>query len=272
MQPKSILLGFVCLIAGVISSKGQQTFFSDPKRYILPKYEAGLSANYLIYQGDLSTRKSGNYFAGTPGLGLHGVVYLHQYVAVSASAFWGKIQEDESRYGGWHSKRNFKFNSEIFSTEVNVRFNLQVIKPPRMIFNSRLVFLPYVFVGAGLAKFNPKSSWVGLDRNWFNEERLRSGLAQDSTQAYDKQSWFVSAGVGVCIYENQNFNIFIQNTWRYLNSDYLDGFSKSVDGINDSYTNLTIGISWILYWDAIDPTGCPRDLELLISDRERTGR
>lgn len=211
----------------------------------LRKLEIGVNTSYIVYQGDLSPTTFGSYKRGKIGFGVHASYAVLPRLDLGLEIVSTKLDDREGHYDGWRARRDFRFSTPLTYASLLGRYYLTGRYAAADGGHERLLSL-YVTAGAGMAFFNPETSWDNLDRPYFGEPRLTDGLATDSLGDYANKAFFLSAGGGVRINVGPRINFYSTMTFRQLFTDYLDGFHKSCDGGNDSFTSLTLGLSFLL--------------------------
>lgn len=211
----------------------------------LRKLELGLNTSWIVYQGDLSPAKFGDYKRGSVGFGVNASYALIPRLDLCLEVVSTQLDQREGHYNGWRARRDFRFTTPLTYVGAGGRFYITNRYKPEYGGTERLLSV-YVTGGMGMAFFNPKTSWDNLDRPYFKEERLTDGLATDSLRDFSGKAFFLSAGAGVRLNLSPRINIYSTLVFRQLFSDYLDGFHKSCNDGNDSFTSLSIGLSFLL--------------------------
>lgn len=250
-----------CLILAVHYAKAQSyVFFND-----MPRLEIGASVNYIVYQGDLTSKKLGDYGKGSPGIGLHAGFDVTPSFAVKACLMFGMLSHDESKESDWRAERNFKFNSPVTSLDLSFRWFVLGKSAYSDPIWGRFRLNPYLIAGTGLVFFSPDSKSDNLNLSFFPyEDKLTGGLASDAMENYSKKSWFLSAGLGVRADVSPQMRVFLESTWRRTFTDYLDGFHYSTGRGDDSYSNIALGFSFKMLTRSVNKWTCPSSMELLV--------
>lgn len=217
----------------------------------LGKFEVGLNTSWIVYQGDLRPTKFGDYKRGNMGFGAQISYALIPRLDLCLEVVSTQLDEREGHYGGWRARRDFRFSTPLTYIGAGGRFYVTNRYKPEYGGTERLLSV-YVTGGLGMAFFNPRTSWDNLDRLYFNEERLTDGLTTDSLGDHDNKALFLSAGAGVRLNLSPRINVYSTLVFRQLFTDYLDGFHESCNGGNDSFTSLSVGLSFLL---ATEPAG-----------------
>jgi hypothetical protein len=105
-------------------------------------------------------------------------------------------------------------------------------------------FSPYLFAGGGFAFLNIKRDWSKMDPTVFGDNTdVQSGLVIDAAKTLPRMIPVIPVGAGVRYTLNDRFSLTAETSYRFSNTDYLDGFSKSANaGRNDHYLSHSIGI------------------------------
>ncbi len=105
-------------------------------------------------------------------------------------------------------------------------------------------FVPYVFVGAGLMNFEPRSGDSGFD----------GPLPNNANGVYDKNQVIFPVGVGYEMYLSDNLVFNGRATFRFTGTDYLDDLSPKEDAkagaSNDAFMTFGVGFSYYILGDA----------------------
>ena len=116
------------------------------------KWEIGINAGTLIYQGDLSESALGYPYSLQPAVELWVSRSLDDYFSVRANLLQGSLGADESTYSSpdWRRHRNFAFHSPVteFSSELVWDVNGKTYR------EGMRRFSPYFFAGVGLSLLN----------------------------------------------------------------------------------------------------------------------
>jgi hypothetical protein len=208
------------------------------------KYEIGISAGTLVYQGDLSANLKGDYKTLKPSIGLHVTRTLDRYFAVRAGLLLGKLITDEANYKtpDWKRHRNFKFSTPVTELSSTVIFNFLGENNSD---NFHRVS-PYVFAGAGATFLNIKRDWSNVDTTVFNSKSaVMVGLGTDTTHSLPGIIPVLPVGAGLRFIIGPQLSLNAEATYRFTANDYLDGFKYSGNPKrNDSYYGFSVGINY----------------------------
>lgn len=230
-------LAFVtCLVLVFDESKIQAQFKTS-------RYEFGINAGTMVYQGDLAPHRAGDYTALKPFVGLSVSRLLGQYLAVSASLNFGKLTTDESRNStpAWRQDRAFSFKTNV--TELTTMLTWKLIKSTAY-YQPR--FTPYVFAGAGLAFLHTQKDWSKLNTTAYDaESQVQIGLASDIVQPAHRVIPVVPTGLGARYQFTRQMSFNAGINYRFTVSDYIDGFKYSGNADkNDSYFGISLGLQY----------------------------
>ena len=237
-------MSFVCRISVIIACIVVLNHSTTVAQFSMSKYEVGLNAGTLIYQGDLSRSFKGDYKTIKPAIGVYVSKTLDPYFALRANVNLGKIGADETQYTTpfWKQYRGFKFSSTV--TELS---STLVFSPLGQSNDENFHRLsPYVFAGAGLAFVHIKRDWSALNKTFYDSKStVQLGLGIDTVHTLPKVIPVLPVGFGVRYAIGSQFSINAEATYRFTATDYLDGFKYSGNPAKkDSYYGLTIGVSY----------------------------
>ena len=220
------------------------------------KYEIGINAGTLIYQGDLSTHYIGSFHYLKPAIGVFASRAINKNLAIRANLVLGKISDDESVYSSpaYKRQRNFKFNTSI--TEFSALLVWNVLGKSTDESDRRIV--PYLFGGAGISFLNVHRDWSNFNRTAFPPtSSIAIGLAADSAHSLPGAIPAIPIGAGIRYAIGPKLSLAGEFNYRFVFTDYLDGFSQSVNpNSKDKYYGISIG----LIYSFINNSGidCPK--------------
>ena len=118
-------------------------------------------------------------------------------------------------------------------------------------------FSPYLFGGVGLNFLKVKRDYSNFNAAFFGDASdIQTGLTADQAKTPPRTLLVIPAGVGVEYYLNPHLSLSAETNFRYMNTDYLDGFSKAADpSKNDYYHSHMLGL--IYKFGKKDRLGCP---------------
>lgn len=225
----------LCLLLIIIS-------FNKAKSQI-PKYELGLHLGAVIYQGDLTPEYYGAFNSLRPAIGVSVLRNINDHYALRFHLLHGSMKGDDASYRNpdWRKQRNFSFSSPITELSLHVVRNvLSLHANDAGIIN----FSPYVFGGISYSFLNIKRDWSQFnDAHFANEPDITNGLDEDLNYKLPKTILFVPVGIGVRYGINEKLSFSLEGTYQILDTDYLDGFSRSANpDKNDHYHTVMLGL------------------------------
>lgn len=219
------------------------------------KFEIGINAGTLIYQGDLSASNLGYTKSLKPSIGIWASRSLDDYLSLRANIVRGAIGADESTYSSpaWRRHRNFVFSTSV--TEFSTMLVWDLLGKTYREGMHRLS--PYFFIGAGFTILNVKRDWSRFDTTYFNSKSSAAiGLGADTLH---KTPWIVPVipvGAGIRYMLTNHIYLNVEGTYRFTGSDYVDGFKYAGNPKrNDQYYGVSIGASYRFGSDRMD---CPK--------------
>jgi hypothetical protein len=217
-----------------------------------PKYEAGFRLSALAYQGDLSPSFIGSYKTPTLGLGAFITRNITRSISVRANLDYETLRGNDAAYTkpNWRQERNFKFKTTALELSAHLVYNLKSSY-------KNYGFAPYIFGGAGVSLLNVKRDYAGFNYSFPDwPSWVATGLAEDIQHAPPKSAMIFPVGAGFKHPISQQLVLFGEAAYRFMFTDYLDGFSKSGDPKDkDHYSNISVGLIWRPTNNGIN---CPR--------------
>lgn len=206
------------------------------------KYEIGIDAGTLIYQGDLSTHYLGSFHFLKPAIGVFASREINKNLAIRANLVLGKISDDESVYSrpAYKRLRNFKFNTSITEFSALVVWNMTEKGSDE----STRKLVPYLFGGAGMSFLNVHRDWSNFNREAFTPtSTIGIGLSADSAHSLPGAIPVIPIGAGLRFEIGQKLSLAGEFNYRLAFNDYLDGFSQAVNPkTKDKYYGISIGL------------------------------
>ena len=219
------------------------------------KWEIGINAGTLIYQGDLSESSLGYTKSLKPSVELWVSKSLDAYFSIRANLLQGALGADESTYSSpdWRRHRNLSFNSSVTEVSAELVWDLS----GKTYREGMHRFSPYFFAGAGFAILHTDRNWSRFDTSYFNSKSTASvGLGKDTLHKTPTLLPVIPVGAGLRYMVTNQIFINAEATYRITSTDYIDGFSFSGNPVkNDHYYGLTLGISYRFGWNGIN---CPK--------------
>ena len=221
----------------------------------LSKWQVGLNAGIFIYQGDLTPSPIGSYRTLSPGFGLYISRILSPSFILRTNLAKGKLRGFDGAYASpwWRKERNFKFSTPV--TEISELLVWNIFKNNSNQSGRR--FSPYIFVGAGVSLLKVNRDYSGMNPAIFKDgSDVIIGLGTDMTVKPPSATLVLPAGAGVEYYLTPHFFLTAETTFRYMFTDYLDGFSMAANPKRkDYYHSHTIGL--VYKFGKKDPYRCP---------------
>lgn len=184
--------------------------------------EIGPMIGGSIYQGDLSPADfNDNFKLIRPSAGIYFQKGVNDYISFRINFIVAELEADDNLNTDniWRFNRNLHFRNTIYEGSVLFEYNLFGAS-----FYGNRAFSPYVFLGAGFYKHNPRSYLNGelyYLRNYGTEGQGLPG--------YDKPySLFqinIPVGGGIKYIINDKFNLSLEFGGRVTFTDYLDDVS-----------------------------------------------
>jgi hypothetical protein len=204
------------------------------------QYEAGIQTGPFIYQGDLTPAALGSFKTWTNSIGINGSKILNASFLVRGNLFFSKLRGNEALYSHPEYRQQRSFN---FSTPL-VELTGQLVYNPLARNYADRGLAPYIFAGAGFSYLNIKRDWSNMNTEYFNSESaVAQGLLQDQQKQLPRFIPVLPLGVGVRYNLSSRFAVTAETVYRLPFTDYLDGFSQSVNPAkNDHYHSTTVGL------------------------------
>jgi hypothetical protein len=204
------------------------------------KFEFGAGLAAFVYQGDLTPNRFGSFVNMRPGLVLSAAKILNASFLVRGSLSIGGLKGNETKYNNPEYR---KFRAFTFRTPL-IEFAPQLVWNPLAKNSAVKGFSPYLFGGAGLAYIKPKKDYTGFDANYFGDgSDIPAQLAQDEEQQLPALRVVVPLGAGLRYNLSERFAINAEASYRIPFTDYIDGYSRSVNPEQkDHYHSTMIGL------------------------------
>lgn len=218
-------------------------------------WQFGLNAGIMVYQGDLTPYAIGSYRTMKPAFSVYICRVLSASFTSKTSIGFGELHGKEGVYQNpdWRMERNFKFTSPV--KEITEVFVWNISKNTRNGTVGR--FSPYLFVGAGISLLNISRDTSQMNAVIFGKgSDVQMGLTKDFNRATPKAMLIIPIGIGLEYSASPHISITAETNFRYIFTDYLDGFSRSANPTKrDYYHTHTIGLIYKL--GEKDRLGCP---------------
>ncbi|HXB29032.1 MAG TPA: DUF6089 family protein [Puia sp.] len=243
-RTKIVIIFFIILA-------NQKTF----AQFTPSKWEIGINAGTLIYQGDLSESSFGYTNSLKPAIELWVSKSLDPYFSIRANLLQGFLGADESTYAtpDWRRHRNLAFNSSVSEVSAQLVWDLS----GKTYREGMHRFSPYFFAGVGFAILHINRNWSRFDTTYFNSKSPAAiGLGMDTLHKTPGFLPIIPVGVGMRYMVSNHIYINAEATYRIFSSDYIDGFSYAANPAkNDHYYGLSLGVSYRFGWYGIS---CPK--------------
>jgi hypothetical protein len=229
------------------------TFLVTGAQIATSKYAFGINAGSFIYQGDLTPSAIGSF--KTPGfaLGLNASRSLTNKFYVRLDLNFGKLKGNDAAYDdpAWREQRSFAFKTPVTELMGSVVWKA---------FGRESKFSPYVFAGIGYSVLRIKRDYSNFNAEYFaSDPNTIEGLEEDNGNRLPKGLPIILAGMGLRYRINNNFSLNTEASYRYISSDYLDGFSHAANADkNDHYYKFSIGLIYSKSNSGKGALDCPK--------------
>ena len=204
--------------------------------------ELGVGLGAYVYQGDLTPGDVGSFRTMKPGLYLFVNMIVSSNLSYRLNVVMSKLKGDESKYSNpeYRQQRNFKFKTPLLEVSGLGVWDVRGNNYNR----DRGVFSPYVFTGVGLSLLNINPNWSNMNTEIFNaESEVQAGLSLDRQKKLPRILPFVPVGLGFRYEISNQFSITTESAYRFVFTDYLDGFSHAANPKKDDhYLSQTVGL------------------------------
>ncbi len=218
----------------------------------LSKYEVGLSGGVFVYQGDLTPERLGSYKTLKPQFALHIYRKMNTSFSLRLNINRGKLYGSDSKYANpeFRQQRNFRFTTPVTELSIQGIWSFLEARSPR--------FSPYIFTGAGVSFLNVNRNWSNFNAAYFGENSdLTNRLNIDASTIPPHIIPVIPVGAGLRYSLNNRFSLIGETSYRFIFTDYLDGFSQAVNPAKkDHYMSHSVGV--VYSFNKKDKTmGCP---------------
>lgn len=213
-------------------------------------YEFGISAGTFIYQGDLASSRIGYTNILKPTIGFHLSRKFDSYFSLRGNLTFGKLKVEEARQTSpaYHQTRNFKFSTPVTEVSALLIWNIPGEESHKLTY--------YLMGGVGAAFTNVRRDWSGTDTSSFSSHTsFAEGLGADTLHRTPRVVAALPLGAGLRYQISSAWSVNLESLLRFTPSDYLDGFSRSVNAkTKDRYYGISLGVS---YRFGTDKFKCP---------------
>jgi hypothetical protein len=229
-----------------ISVSGNAQFYKD--------MSVGLNAGLYVYQGDLTPDPLGSFRTIKPGFSLFAKKPINHFLAARVHMSFASLQGNDSRYSKpeYRQQRNFYFFSPL------MEFSGQLVWNIRGRNYDDYGIQPYVFTGAGVSVVRTQKDYSRMNAAYFGEGgEIYNGLVADNAHGTSPVLLSVPVGVGAEYPLSERFSVNLETSYRFIFTDYLDGFSQSANPkLNDHYHSTSVGLIY-KFGKKIKGLGCP---------------
>lgn len=242
---RSAAIVMICSLFFTLKSNAQ--FYKD--------MSVGLNGGIYIYQGDLTPEQMGSSVSIKPGFSVFAKKPVNRFLAARVHISIAKLSGDDSRYGTpeYRQYRNFAFSTPVKEFSAQLLWN---------IFGKNYEdngFMPYLFSGAGISLLNVKKDYSRMDTAFYrkNDADVLDGIAMDDAAGTPRTVLSVPVGAGIEYSISPRISINIESAYRFIFTDYLDGFSQSANAkLQDHYHSTSAGIIY-KFGNKSKGIGCP---------------
>lgn len=223
------IVSFIFLFAGL---KATAQFYKD--------MSVGLNGGAYIYQGDLTPERLGSFRTIKPGFSLFVKKPINHFLAARFHFSMASLKGDDSRYSKpeYRQQRNFYFTTPV------KEFSLQMVWNILGRNYEDYGIMPYIFSGAGVSLIRVKKDYSRMNPVVFGESSdVYAGLAIDNAKGSPRALLSVPVGIGAEYPLSERFSVNIETAYRFVFTDYLDGFSQSANPKQqDHYHSTSAGL------------------------------
>lgn len=226
--------------------KGYTQFYSD--------MSVGINGGAYIYQGDLTPDPLGSFRTVKPGFSLFVKKPINYFLAARLHMSFASLHGSDSRYSkpDYRQQRNFSFYSPLMEFSGQLVWNIRGRN-----YDDRGI-MPYIFSGAGVSVVNITKDYSRMNPAVFGESSdVLTGLVIDNAHGTPRTLFSVPVGVGAEYPLSERFSVNIETSYRFIFTDYLDGFSQSANPrLQDHYHSTSAGLIY-KFGKKIKGLGCP---------------
>lgn len=231
---KKAALLFLSSVAMAIACAQQQSY----------KWMVGVNGGIFVYQGDLVPSALGSYRTAQPVFGFSVTRIINSSFAVRGNAAFGKLYGNDNKFSTpfWRQYRRLSFSTPVKEFSAQLVWNLYSNNSNE----TGQRFSPYVFIGAGISSLNITRDYSNIDTTFFPwSSKQQTGLRRDTTVTPPRSAFVLPMGAGVSYYLGERWSLNYEFNFRYMFTDYLDGFSYVANpNLKDFYHSHTLGIMY----------------------------
>lgn len=221
---------FIALLS--VTAKTHAQFYKD--------MSIGLNGGIYIYQGDLTPAWIGSFRTLQPGFSFFAKKPINHFLAARIHFSFARLKGDDSRYSKpeYRQQRNFYFTTPVKELSAQLVWNIFGRN-----YDDKGI-MPYIFSGAGVSLINVRKDYSRMDPSVFGESsEVFTGLAVDNARGTPRALFSVPVGIGAEYPLSNRFSVNIETSYRFIFTDYLDGFSQSANPtLKDYYHSTSAGI------------------------------
>jgi len=244
LKAKTTAIVFIVFLFSSLKSNAQ--FYKD--------MSVGLNGGIYVYQGDLTPQALGSFRTIQPGFSLFAKKPINYFLSARLHMSFARLKGDDSRYSepAYRKQRNFYFTSSVKEFSGQLVWNIR-----GMNYEDRGI-QPYIFTGAGVSFIKVRKDYSRMDPTVFGESSdVLTGLIADNAHGTPRALFSVPVGVGAEYPISNRFSVNIETSYRFIFSDYLDGFSKSANPkLQDHYHSTSVGLIY-KFGNRDKGIGCP---------------
>ena len=198
--------------------------FWNSKVFAQPYVDIGGNVGLANYSGDLSPSNVGPIIAQSHlSMGAFVKLNMNKHFSINVSGVYAGISGADSKSGSESQMgRGLDFYSDIYELSTNLEVNIF----PFFIIEGDTRFTPYVSLGFGAFKFDPRTRYEG---NWVRLQPL--GTEGQGTTAFPNKNKYslvelnIPFGGGVKFKLSDKITGFASLNWRWTFTDYIDDVS-----------------------------------------------
>jgi hypothetical protein len=244
LKAKTTAIVFIVFL--FISKKSNAQFYKD--------MSVGLNGGIYVYQGDLTPERFGSLKTIQPGISLFAKKPINHFLAARLHISIARLKGDDSRYSEpeYRKQRNFYFTSSVKEFSGQLVWNVLGKN-----YDDKGI-QPYIFSGAGVSLIRTQKDYSRMNLNVFGESSdVMAGLTVDNAHGTPRAIFSVPVGVGAEYPISNRFSVNIETSYRFIFTDYLDGFSQSANPkLKDHYHSTSAGIIY-KFGNRDKGIGCP---------------
>lgn len=211
-QSKHLIFIAIILFAFQLETKAQ------------PYLDIGLNVGLANYSGDLSPSNVGPIIAQSHvSFGSFIKLNMNKRFSINVSGVYAGVSGADSKSGNASQMaRGLDFYSDIYELSTNLEYNIF----PFFVIEGDSRFTPYVSLGFGAFKFDPRTRHDG---NWVRLQPL--GTEGQGTSAFPNKNKYslvelnIPFGGGVKFKLSDKITGFAALNWRWTFTDYIDDVS-----------------------------------------------